>query len=154
MFGDHERLMSLSAFQSAIADLVARPDRCIAVRENGAILDEYDLSPLERRRIIEIVSHPGMSHNCTLYRANRLTPIARSLPETCSALGARLGEELDAFWRLEPDTELQFKREATRFASFLIRRIERGEIADPILEECLARELQALGASFGYDPHP
>jgi hypothetical protein len=73
-----------------------------------------------------------MSHHCTLYRANRLTAIARSLPQTCEQLGASLNAELEAFWESSVEAELQFKREAERFARWLLRRIRPAPASRPV----------------------
>lgn len=146
--------MSLDAFQQAFADLVASPRRCAEVRQDASLLDSYALDARERRRLLAMVRHPGMSHNCTLYRANRLTPIARSLPRTCIRLGSQLVDELERFWAAEPDSELQFKREAERFAAFVLQRLEQGHLQDSRLAEDVHAELRTLGLRFGPDNHP
>ena len=145
--------MSHEAFQQALADLVASPRRCVEVRQDASLLDSYALDERERRRLLAMVLHPGMSHNCTLYRANRLTPIARSLPRTCMRLGSQLTTELEHFWAEQPDSELQFKREAERFAHFLWQRLRAGVLADTSIADDLQAELQALGLRFGVDVH-
>lgn len=146
--------MSLEEFQRAFADLVASPRRCLELREDESVLDAYDLDPRERNRLVAMAGNEGMSHNCTLYRANRLTPIARSLPKTCLQLGKGLLKELEAFWASEPDSELQFKREAERFALFLIERIRSGAVEDATIEPLLRSELEELESRFGLDVHP
>jgi hypothetical protein len=146
--------MSLEAVQQAFADLVASPRRCVEVRQDASLLDGYTLTARERRRLLAMVRHPGMSHNCTLYRANRLTPIARSLPRTCVRLGSRLATELEAFWAAQPDSELQFKREAERFARFLLQRLRAGALPDTSIADDIHAELQVLGVRFGADVHP
>jgi hypothetical protein len=145
--------VSLEQFQRAFADLVASPGLCLDARANPGKLDMYELTDRERRRLLSIVRHEGMSHNCTLYRANRLTPIARSLPATCLYLGGRLSNELEAFWTSETDTELQFKREAARFACFLLKRIRTRELDEPALARIITAELSDLGLRYGLDPH-
>jgi hypothetical protein len=140
--------MSLEAFQRIVADLVASPLRCIELRQDASLLDGHELSARERRRVLAMVQHAGMSHNCTLYRANRLTPIARSLPGTCVRLGARLVHELEAFWAAALDSELQFKREAERFAQFLLPRLRAGSASDALIADELLTELQALELNF------
>ena len=145
--------MSLEGFQSAIADLVGDPQKCLALMADGD-LASYDLSLREARRLRDMVAHPGMSQNCALYRANRLTPIARSLPRTCLGLGERLLGELQVFWAMAPDSELQFKREAERFGAFLLRRIQSGRLAGSIEADLVLAELAELGVSFGSGVHP
>jgi hypothetical protein len=128
--------MSLEAFQRAFAEMVASPRRCIELRSAEAWLDGFDLDDRERRRLVAMARHPGMSHNCTLYRSNRLTA------------------ELEAFWASEPDSELQFKREAQRFASFLLKRLRDGALTDPSVADELEAELQTLEQRFAPAVHP
>ena len=146
--------MSLEAFQHAVADLVASPSMCVAVRHGAPLLDAYALDEREKRRLQAMVEHRGMSQNCTLYRANRLTPIARSLPRTCVMLGSSLTAELEAFWAAEPDSELQFKREAERFGRFLLRRLQEGAHAGILTVADVEAELRSLGLRFSADFHP
>ncbi len=146
--------MSLEAFQQAIADLVASPAMCVAVRGGAPLLDGYQLDAREKRRLQAMIEHRGMSQNCTLYRANRLTPIARSLPRTCVMLGSRLAGELEAFWAAEPDSELQFKREAERFGGFLVKRLQAGAHPGVLTVADVEAGLQALGMRFGPGVHP
>jgi hypothetical protein len=146
--------MSLDGFQRALADAVASPSRCLELRRDGSLLEKYDLDDRERRRLLAIVGHEGMSHNCTLYRANRLTPLARSLPRTCALLGDRLLPELEAFWAREPNTEVQFKLEAERFAHYLSERCNEGAFgAAEELAAVLCVELSDLDRQFGLDSH-
>jgi hypothetical protein len=115
--------MSLAEFQRAFGDLVASPHACASVRAGVGNLDGYDLSTRERARLAAMVRHPGMSTNCTLYRANRLGAIARGLPASCEALGSRLAAFVHGFWCAFPDADLQFRSEARRFAEFLAARL-------------------------------
>jgi hypothetical protein len=133
--------VSLPAFQRAFCDLIASPDLCVRLRASpDEVLDEYDLSALERRRLVDIVHQPGMSVNCTLYRVNRVTPLFTLLPRTCALLGDRFTEELDAFWR-RSETDLQYALELERFARFLRGRLESGELESPMLPDVLDFEL-------------
>lgn len=145
--------MTLEAFQRALADAVASPRRCLEWSRDGSGLENYDLNPRERERLLAIVRHEGMSHNCTLYRANRLTPIVRSLPRTCALLGDRLTEVLERFWAERPDTEIQFKLEAERFGHYLLERTTLGPVADEQLVAVLREELDSLDALYGLDQH-
>jgi hypothetical protein len=141
--------MSLEQFQRAFAELVASPPLCLAVQSGPELLDEYTLTSRERERLHAMASHPGMSHNCTLYRANRLTPIARCLPATCLHLGPRLRAEFDNFLATSSDAfDLQFRGEAERFARYLNARLAGGAIEDPELRRCLDRELLELAEDF------
>ena len=140
--------MSLEQFQRAFADLAASPPFCVAVRSNPELLDDYALTRRERERLEAIAAHPGMSHNCTLYRANRLTPIARCFPATCLHLGPRLRVEFDNFLAWSVAFDLQFRSEAERFATYLIARLDTGALDDPELRQCLNRELRELAHDF------
>lgn len=146
--------MSLEAFQQAFAQCAASPARCLALRADPALAEGFALDARERQRLLTMVRHPGMSHHCTLYRANRLTPLGRSLPQTCQQLGAALADTLEAFWASADEAELQFKREAQRFAQWLLARIAAGTLALPGLAETVQAELQALDAHFGATAGP
>lgn len=107
-------------FQIALAELTASPALCRQVRAAPATLRErYDLTNKEWRRLVGIVASRGMEANCMLYRANRLAPVVLNLPETCTALGARLNPMISAFWEAEPRTDVHFLVEADRFCRFL-----------------------------------
>jgi hypothetical protein len=134
--------MSLSAFQRALSDLAASPRLCRELRARaGDVLDRYDLTHRERSRLEAICRQPGMSTCCTLYRINRLTPIYTLLPYTCFLLAHDLQKELDVFWEVYRDTDLQFEQESRRFAEFLLRRIDAGHLSDPFLEEVIRFEM-------------
>jgi hypothetical protein len=112
--------MSLPEFQRAMADLVASPPRSRRVAQLGDVgLDDYALTDRERRRLLAMVTHRGMAVNCTLYRANRLTPLVRTLPATCELLSAEMGRLIDEFFDAVVDCDLQWKGEGVRFAEFL-----------------------------------
>ena len=141
--------MSLEQFQRAFADLVASPAMCLAVQDDPGGLDGYDLDDRERTRLVAVATHPGMSHNCTLYRANRLTPIARCLPATCLQLGDRLRGELDDYLAGSVEEfDMQFRNEAERFGHHLRARLTSGVLDDPSLRRCLDRELAELADDF------
>jgi hypothetical protein len=129
-----------------------------ALRDDPTALERsgpYDLDDRERRRLLAMVGHEGMSHYCTLYRANRLTPIGRGLPRTCALLGERLAREVDRFWESAPDGEIQFRLEAERFALHLAGRLASGELADTDdLSAVLAAEHAELDARLGASFHP
>ena len=110
----------LIEFQRALADLTASPSQCREVRtEPQLLLDRYDLTDREYRRLVGIVGSKGMEANCVLYRANRLAPVALNLPNTCSALGDELTRIISAYWESEPITDVHFLVEADRFCGFL-----------------------------------
>lgn len=133
--------MSLQSFQKALADLIARPDQCRIMRTNPTqILDRYELTPREQRRLIAIVQQPGMATSCTLYRANRITPLYIFLPSTCFLLGEDLIREAELFWEIFRETNLQFKQEIDNFAEYLKERMNEGAIQNSLLEEVLEYE--------------
>lgn len=144
--------MSLEAFQQAFAYFTASPARCLALRGDARLAEPFALDAREQRRLLAMVRHTGMSHHCTLYRANRLTPLGRSLPRTCAALGPALTETLEAFWASSDEAELQFKREAQRFGAWLLERMDAGTLVQPGLADTVRTELQALDAHFGERP--
>lgn len=132
----------MEAFQQAMCDLVASPDLCLTLIETpDEVLGRYDLSERDRRRLVEVVQQPGMLVNCSLYRANRLSPIYNLVPRTCFLLGKSLLEEATEFWKEFRETRLQFHEEVQRFGDFLRRRIEVGALRNPMLAEILEYEL-------------
>jgi hypothetical protein len=141
--------MSLQAFQQAFSDLVASPELSRAMRVNPEpVLDLYTLSTRERRRLTEVARQPGMSANCTLYRANRFTAICTLLPLTCFLLEDALAAEVHLFWKDFRDKELQFKQTIDQFGAFLQRRIKAGSIENAFLEEILDFELAVTALRF------
>jgi hypothetical protein len=134
--------MTMEAFQQAMCDLVASPDLCIALMESPEeVLGRYELSDRERRRLVEVVQQPGMLVNCSLYRANRLSPIYNLAPHTCFLLGNALLDEATEFWSGFRETRLQFHDEVKQFGDFLRRRVEMGILQNPMLVEVLEYEL-------------
>jgi hypothetical protein len=135
----------LADFQQAFADLVASPDLCNAVRANPMVLREsYRLTDREAGRLVGIVNHPGMACNCTLYRANRLAPLAMNLPGLLNALGPDLRAVLDEFWRQYRNTDVHFYVESHRFCRFVQRELECGRSFGPDVEPALHREMARL----------
>lgn len=141
----------MQAFQQAMCDLVASPDLCMVLLQSPEqVLGRYDLSDRDRRRLVEVVQQPGMFVNCSLYRANRLSPIYNLVPHTCFLLGDALLDEATEFWKGFKETRLQFHEEVKQFGDFLRRRIELGFLQNSILAEVLEYEL-ALN-EFRYTP--
>jgi hypothetical protein len=143
--------MTMQAFQQAMCDLVASPDLCVMlVQSPEQVLGRYDLSDRDRRRLLEVVQQRGMFVNCSLYRANRLSPIYNLVPHTCFMLGDALLDEATEFWKGFKETRLQFHEEVKQFGDFLRRRIELGFLQNSMLAEVLEYEL-ALN-EFRYTP--
>ena len=141
--------MSLEGFQRAFAWFVASPGRCLALRDDPTLAERFALDARERSRLLSMVHHVGMSHHCTLYRANRLTPIAQRLPRTCERLGPALVYELEAFWATADAPEQPWRREAERFARWLLQRVDGSGLQMPALADAVQADLQALGAHCG-----
>ncbi len=110
-----------------------------------SVLERYELTDREQRRLIRVVWQRGMSVSCTLYRVNRMTPLYTLLPLTCNLLGQELVPLAELFWVTFRTSDLQFQPEIDRFARFLRDRMDSGKIQDPYLREVLDFE-QALNA--------
>ncbi len=141
----------MEAFQRAMCDLIASPDLCIELLQSPEeVLGRYDLTERDRKRLVEVVQQPGMLVNCSLYRANRLSPIYNLVPHTCFLLGNALLDEATEFWKDFSETRLQFHDEVKQFGDFLRRRLETGSLQNPMLAEVIDYEL-ALN-EFRYTP--
>lgn len=127
-------------FQRALADMVASPKLARTVRAGAADLSVYELVPKEQARLEAVAAQRGMEVNCTLYRTNRLTPVVLLLPFTCFVLGTRMKWIAERFWG-DRKTDLQFRGEIQRFATFLRELLDSGELEEALLEETLAFEL-------------
>ena len=126
----------LSDFQQAMADIVASPAWCNAVREDAAVLDgRYALDERERRRLVALARDRGMQAACSVYRMNRITPLAINLRATLHALGERLPGLVTQYWQAHPRGHTHFYIEAERFCRWLA---ERPEARD---DELVARAL-------------
>ena len=133
--------MSLQTFQQALSDLTSSPELCVQARDNPKkVLGSYHLSSRELMRITIILHQRGMSTNCTLYRANRITPLYTLLPNTCFLLGKDLMRHAELFWKSYKETNLVFKQEITYFCNYLVKQIRSKTITSPFLEEILGLE--------------
>ncbi len=142
--------MSIASFQRALCELIASPGLCLALRAAPEpLLANYELSPRERKRLMEVVWQRGMSTNCTLYRSNRVTPIYTLLSYTCLSLGGQFGGLMDQFWEAREYGDGQFHSEVERFGAFLRQRIANGAIASPFAGELLEFELAMNELEFG-----
>lgn len=112
--------MSLDVFQRVFAALAGDAALCAAAHSDGpTVFENYDLTPLERRRLAGLAAQPGMRINGLLQRANRFTPLPRLYPLTCAVLGPELPRIVHAFWAAWPHSNMQFDEESGRFAAFL-----------------------------------
>jgi hypothetical protein len=159
-------MMSLAGFQRAFCTLIATPGLCSDLRRDPDLVPAgWDLTPRERRRILALAAHRGMATTCSLYRANRLTPLWTLLPRTCFLLGGGLRSEIDLYLARERDADLQFASEVQCFAAHLRGRLASGALACPYLREVLELEVarqelpllagtEAGRALFVLIPHP
>jgi len=132
-------------FQQALADLTASPELCNAVRDDALVLQgRYQLSARETRRLLAIVHHPGMACACTLYRVNRLAPLAMNLRATLQALGPELRRLVSDYWAEHPQGHAHFFIETERFCSWLGERIGAGEDLPAEVAQALAIEAAAV----------
>jgi hypothetical protein len=145
--------MSIAEFQRAFADLIASPERCVALRDGSTdVLADYDMTLREKKRLETMVHHEAMSVNCSLYRVNRLIPVYSVLPHSCRLLGGRLMDELDAFWAASRHATLQYRWESWRFGLWLeeriaTRRLPAGPVEDAIRLEMAMFDVQAAQRS-------
>lgn len=110
----------LIEFQQAMADLVASPALCNAVRDDAAVLAaRYRLSDRERQRLLAIARHRGMQAACSVYRMNRITPLAMNLRLTLQAIGERLPALVSRYWAEHPRGHTHFYIETDRFCHWL-----------------------------------
>ena len=107
-------------FQQALAEITASPALCLAVRRDPAVLDQrYRLNGRERSQVIGVANHPSMECTCSLYRANRLAPLARNLPTTLAALAGNLTPLLTHYWEAQPWPLRYGALESERFCRWL-----------------------------------
>jgi hypothetical protein len=138
----------LADFQQALADLTASPALCIAVRADASVLpSRYALTERESRRLLGIARHPGMACACTVYRMNRLAPLAMNLRDTLRALGPALRPLVSEYWEDHPRGHAHFFIESNRFCRWLRLRIEAGEIVPPEVWPLLERDGAAVRAA-------
>ncbi len=131
----------LVEFQQALADLVASPDFCRAVRAApDQLRRRYTLSDREYERLVKMVNQRTMACNCMLYRANRLAPIALNLHEFCTLLGPRLGPLLSEYSLLYPNTNVHFYLECDRFCRFILNKVREGYPLEPEARAALDEE--------------
>lgn len=107
-------------FQQALAEITASPALCLAVRRDPAVLEKrYRLNARERSQVIGVANHPSMECTCSLYRANRLAPLARNLPTTLADLAGQLTPLLTQYWDAHPWPLRYGALESERFCRWL-----------------------------------
>ena len=138
----------LADFQQALADLTASPELCNAVRRDSGVLPQrYALTERERARLLAIVRHPGMACACTVYRMNRLAPLAMNLRGTLKALGAELRPLLAQYWLDHPHGRPHFFLESDQFVSWLACRLDAGAQIPAGARELLTAEAESVRAA-------
>lgn len=140
----------LVEFQQALVDLTASPELCNLVRcgaDDEVLPARYELTARELRRLLAIVRHPGMAAACTVYRMNRLAPMALNVRGTIRALGPALGPLVNDYWRDYPRGHAHFYIETDRFCRWLRQRIAAGEPVAPEVPAILEREAAAVHAA-------
>lgn len=138
----------LADFQQALADLTASPELCNAVRADAGVLSSrFSLTERESRRLLGIARHPGMACACTVYRMNRLAPLAMNLRATLRALGPALRPLVSDYWSDHPRGHAHFFLEADRFCDWLRQRIKGGEVVPPEVWPRLERDGAAVRAA-------
>ncbi|HVV88557.1 MAG TPA: hypothetical protein VHE35_36185 [Kofleriaceae bacterium] len=137
----------LVEFQQALVDLTSSPELVNEVRADPSLLAaRYQLTDREAARLRAIAGHRGMAAACTLYRMNRVAPLAMNLRDTLRALGPALRDLVGAYWRDHPRGHAHFFIESARFAGWLRARIDAGGAPSSALPS-LEREAAAIEAS-------
>jgi hypothetical protein len=115
--------VSLDSFYCALAALASDPELVRRIRRGDAgSLDAFGLSPLEHDRVETMARRGGMEVLCSLYRANRLTPLVRTVPAVVDALGDRLEQTVAEFWKATPRVDMQWRTETVAFCDFVEQR--------------------------------
>lgn len=137
--------MSLRDFQRALSDMTLDTRMTTAVRKSGppALID-YELTALEKQRLVDVARQQGMDLNCSLARGNRFVPIVEMFPLTCELLKPWLRELLDELWSRHRPDNYQLAGEEDAFARFIEEKIDRGELACAYAEEVFRYESACL----------
>lgn len=147
----------LADFQQALADLVASPPLCNAVRADETVLAQrYCLSERERARLQAMARHRGMQAACSVYRMNRITPLMMNLRATLQALGERLPGLCSRYWAEHASGHTHFYLESARFCEWLAPQLAADDPAQAALAQDWAqvREALAVALSLGDDSDP
>lgn len=137
----------LVELQQALVDLTSSPELVDQVRADPAILRaRYQLTDREAARLVAIARHRGMAAACTVYRMNRLSPLAMNLRETLRAIGPGLRDLMSTYWRDHPRGHAHFFLESARFAGWLRDQIGAG-LAPTAALAPLDREAAAITAA-------
>jgi hypothetical protein len=131
--------MMSPAFQAAFARLVTD----LAFREavQRGELPHAVTDPTERQQLVAVSVQPGLAAMRVVNRSFRLNKVLAMMPLTGRLLGEqRLSAELERYWADTPSGSFYYFEEAGRFCEHLWDRIERDEIALPLLRDVLLYE--------------
>jgi hypothetical protein len=123
--------LSQRAFQTALARMVIEPEFRDRVASGGPF-GGYELTELERRRLVDCANDRGMDVTRMLYKGWRLTKLVAMAPLTCALLGDRLIDEASSFWLFNPPTSLYFLDEALGFLAHVEARRPDGVSAEKL----------------------
>jgi hypothetical protein len=128
--------MSLAAFQSQMARLIADPASVDELDSSDA-----DLSADEQLRLRVIARSPGLGITQKLHRGFRIGKLLSLLPLTCALLGQEALAELAVrFWRAFPSRSFHFWEEAVAFADFVLAE----ELPTRLVDEVVSYERASL----------
>jgi hypothetical protein len=138
--------MSLKAFQQAVVDLTLSYMKVRALRDGDdhGMLAGYDLTPLERERLLAIVRQRGIAVHCSLSRGNRLEVVVNAFPMTCVLLESRLRPLMNELWGDHQPGNYQLAGEEVAFAAFISDQIASSALTVEYLPEILAYEQTCL----------
>ena len=145
IFLEHKRLYSVKGEAPGPGEVlplgqarVARPGRDLTIVSAGkGVQDALEAA-------VQLARDDGMTAACSLYRANRLAPLAMNVPRTCRALGELLRPRIEEFWSMHTETNVHFFVESERFCAFLESRIDGGLDVPPSAQAALAEEADAV----------
>ncbi len=130
--------MSVLSFQQALCDLIASPRLHKEVMiQPDVFLHAYDLTPLEEKRLLNIVHQKGMAVNHLLHKSNRITPIYSMPPYTTLLLHKDFLTLADEYTQLHEESDLQSSHELELYVSFLEEKIKAGSINNIYVNEIL-----------------
>lgn len=145
----------LADFQQALADLVASPPLCNAVRGDETVLAQrYSLTERERARLQAIARHRGMQAACSVYRMNRITPLMMDLRVTLLALGERLPDLCSRYWAEYASGYTHSHLESARFCGWLALQLAPDDPAQIALAQEWVQVSEALDSALGRESEP
>lgn len=147
--------MSLKSFQLALAEIVSSPKTGKAYAADPALLDaKYQLTDMERSRLLFMLQQKGMRINYMLYQSNRITPLSIFMPYTFKVLRPQLIGMVQAFWQAYPKTAFQFREEIGLFSAFLKEQVAHKGLEAPFLNDLILLEDTLNDIRFGAGAMP